>query len=209
MTRWGDHSTTTASGDLGVVSAPSFERRATNRNRAVSKVRKLTYTSIPRRPSDADTDLTDVALTRDAINKREPDGDLVLYRLTPAHRLPAGRDDVLDVASWTTSRSTGADPSKLTFLGGSAGGNLAVEAALATGQPAVSWSGPIDLAGFVVVAATGGWGAGDRAGRVPVTRLSTTSLNATAGSEEPWWSSSALHTSAPAGEGVEGRVELG
>ena len=70
------------------------------------------------------------------------------YRLTPAYHYPAGVDDVLDAAEW--AQSTAADGlKKVAFLGSSAGGNLAVEAALATGQPAVSWSGPIDLAGFI------------------------------------------------------------
>jgi acetyl esterase len=70
------------------------------------------------------------------------------YRLTPAYRFPAAVDDVLDAGSW--SRSTAREGlRKVAFLGSSSGGNLAVEAALATGQPGVSWSGPIDLAGFI------------------------------------------------------------
>ena len=70
------------------------------------------------------------------------------YRLTPAYRFPAGVDDVLDAGSW--SQSTAREGlRKVAFLGSSSGGNLAVEAALATGQPGVSWSGPIDLAGFI------------------------------------------------------------
>jgi acetyl esterase/lipase len=63
-------------------------------------------------------------------------------------RFPAGVDDVLDAGVW--ARSTAATGlKKVGFIGSSAGGNLVVEAALATGQPAVSWSGPIDLAGFI------------------------------------------------------------
>ena len=70
------------------------------------------------------------------------------YRLTPDFRFPAGADDVLDAGVW--ARSTAATGlKKVGFIGSSAGGNLVVEAALATGQPAVSWSGPIDLAGFI------------------------------------------------------------
>lgn len=71
------------------------------------------------------------------------------YRLTPAHRYPAGRDDVLDAVAWTQANTPGPAGEKLGFLGSSAGGNLVVEAALATGHPAVSWSGPIDLEGFI------------------------------------------------------------
>jgi acetyl esterase/lipase len=70
------------------------------------------------------------------------------YRLTPAYRFPAGVDDVVDAGAWAQSTAE-AGLKKVAFIGSSAGGNLAVEAALATGQPAVSWSGPIDLAGFV------------------------------------------------------------
>jgi acetyl esterase/lipase len=70
------------------------------------------------------------------------------YRLTPAYHFPAGVDDVLDAGAWAQSTAE-AGLKKVAFLGSSAGGNLAVEAALATGQPAVSWSGPIDLAGFI------------------------------------------------------------
>jgi acetyl esterase len=70
------------------------------------------------------------------------------YRLTPAYRFPAAVDDVLDAGSWSQS-TAGEGRRKVAFLGSSSGGNLAVEAALATGQPGVSWSGPIDLAGFI------------------------------------------------------------
>jgi acetyl esterase/lipase len=70
------------------------------------------------------------------------------YRLTPAYHFPAGVDDVLDAGAWAQSTAQ-AGPKKVAFIGSSAGGNLAVEAALATGHPAVSWSGPIDLAGFI------------------------------------------------------------
>jgi acetyl esterase len=70
------------------------------------------------------------------------------YRLTPDFRFPAGVDDVLDAGAWARSTAA-AGPKKVGFIGSSAGGNLVVEAALATGQPAVSWSGPVDLAGFI------------------------------------------------------------
>ncbi|HEY2536460.1 MAG TPA: alpha/beta hydrolase [Solirubrobacteraceae bacterium] len=70
------------------------------------------------------------------------------YSLTPAYHFPAGVDDVLDAGAWAQSTAA-AGLKKVAFIGSSAGGNLAVEAALATGQPGVSWSGPIDLAGFI------------------------------------------------------------
>jgi acetyl esterase/lipase len=70
------------------------------------------------------------------------------YRLTPAYHFPAGVDDALDAGAWAQSTAK-AGLKKVAFIGSSAGGNLAVEAALAAGQPAVSWSGPIDLAGFI------------------------------------------------------------
>ena len=70
------------------------------------------------------------------------------YRLTPDYRFPAAVEDVLDADAW--AQSTAREGSKkIAFIGSSAGGNLAIEAALSTGQPGVSWSGPIDLAGFV------------------------------------------------------------
>jgi acetyl esterase/lipase len=80
------------------------------------------------------------------------------YRLTPAYRFPAGVDDVLDAGAWARSTAA-AGLEKVAFIGSSAGGNLAVEAALASGQPGVSWSGPIDLAGFI--AETDGTAAAD------------------------------------------------
>jgi acetyl esterase/lipase len=71
------------------------------------------------------------------------------YRLTPAYRFPAAVDDVLDAGAWAQATAK-EGLKKVAFIGSSAGGNLAVEAALATGQPGVSWSGPIDLAGFIL-----------------------------------------------------------
>lgn len=68
------------------------------------------------------------------------------YRLAPAHPFPAGRDDILTVAAWAGDV---VGPGRLAFVGGSAGGNLAVEAGIATGRPSVSWSGIFDLASFV------------------------------------------------------------
>jgi acetyl esterase/lipase len=71
------------------------------------------------------------------------------YRLAPAHPFPVGRTDVLDAIAWTKASQYAFSRDKLAVWGSSAGSNLAVEAALATGHPAVSWSGPLDLLGFM------------------------------------------------------------
>ena len=73
------------------------------------------------------------------------------YRLTPAATFPAARDDVLKVSQWLRHSRYGSPESrsKIALWGSSAGGNLAVEAALISGMPAVDWSGPLDLLGFV------------------------------------------------------------
>ena len=67
------------------------------------------------------------------------------YRLAPQFTFPAGRDDVLTAAEWAHSSTYAFDRQRVAFVGGSAGGNLVVEAAIATGRPAVSWSGIFDL----------------------------------------------------------------
>ena len=67
------------------------------------------------------------------------------YREAPAHTFPASRDDVLAAGQWALGADYAFDRDRLAFFGGSAGGNLAVEAAIATGRPAVSWSGIFDL----------------------------------------------------------------
>lgn len=71
------------------------------------------------------------------------------YREAPDATFPASRDDVLAAAQWALGSTWAFDRSKLAFFGGSAGGNLAVEASIATGRPAVSWSGMFDLQGIV------------------------------------------------------------
>jgi len=71
------------------------------------------------------------------------------YREAPAATFPASRDDVLTAAHWALSSDWAFDRSKLAFFGGSAGGNLVVEASIATGRPAVSWSGIFDLLAIV------------------------------------------------------------
>lgn len=67
------------------------------------------------------------------------------YREAPAHTFPASRDDVLAAAAWALGSGYAFDRARLAFFGGSAGGNLVIEAAVATGRPAVSWSGMFDL----------------------------------------------------------------
>jgi acetyl esterase/lipase len=71
------------------------------------------------------------------------------YRLTPKHIFPTARTDVIDAMEWALASSFQFDRDRLAFLGTSAGGNLAVEAALLTGRPGVGWSGPLDLQGFI------------------------------------------------------------
>ena len=67
------------------------------------------------------------------------------YREAPQHTFPASRDDVLAASKWALDSHYAFDRDRMGFFGGSAGGNLAVEAAIATGRPAVSWSGIFDL----------------------------------------------------------------
>ena len=71
------------------------------------------------------------------------------YRLAPKYPFPAARTDVIDAMNWALGSQYPFDPARLAFWGSSAGGNLAVEAALLTGRPGVSWSGPLDLQRFI------------------------------------------------------------
>jgi acetyl esterase len=71
------------------------------------------------------------------------------YRLAPAFPFPAGRTDVLAATQWAQESRYSFDRNRLAFVGGSAGGNLVVEAAIATGRPAASWSGIFDLEGII------------------------------------------------------------
>ncbi|MDO9396417.1 MAG: alpha/beta hydrolase [Herbiconiux sp.] len=71
------------------------------------------------------------------------------YREAPEATFPASRDDVLAAERWALASDWAFDRDKLAFFGGSAGGNLVVEASIATGRPAVSWSGMFDLLGIV------------------------------------------------------------
>lgn len=71
------------------------------------------------------------------------------YRETPDFVFPASRDDILTAAQWAIASEYMFDRTKLAFFGGSAGGNLSVEAGIATGRPSVSWSGIFDLLAIV------------------------------------------------------------
>lgn len=73
----------------------------------------------------------------------------VNYREAPDATFPASRDDVLAAEKWAEASDWAFDRSRVAFFGGSAGGNLSVEASIATGRPAVSWSGIFDLLGIV------------------------------------------------------------
>lgn len=74
------------------------------------------------------------------------------YRLAPTHRYPAARNDLLRAVSYVRDRaaSLGVDPSRVVYLGRSAGAQLALDAALSvpgdtTVRGAVSLYGPLDL----------------------------------------------------------------
>lgn len=71
------------------------------------------------------------------------------YRETPDFVFPTSRDDVLAAAQWAIDSEHEFDRTRVAFFGGSAGGNLVVEASISTGRPAVSWSGMFDLLGIV------------------------------------------------------------
>ena len=85
------------------------------------------------------------------------------YRLAPASRFPAQVSDVQSALAWVRRNRARyrIDPQRVALLGASAGGNLAVLAAL-TSAPgtapaaAVSWSGPMNLTSFYRSLATRG-----------------------------------------------------
>jgi acetyl esterase/lipase len=67
-----------------------------------------------------------------------------------ANLYPAQVDDMLAAVNWLKGEAALAfDRSKIGAVGGSSGGNLAFELALSLGVPGVSWSGLLDLAGFM------------------------------------------------------------
>jgi acetyl esterase/lipase len=61
------------------------------------------------------------------------------YRLAPRHTFPAQRDDVLAALAWLRENASRLelDPSRIAFLGRSAGGQLALLAAYTANEPAV------------------------------------------------------------------------
>lgn len=72
------------------------------------------------------------------------------YSLTPAGSYPAGREDIIASLDWLKSSTYEFDRSKIAVWGSSAGGNLSVEVGLIRGIPAISWSGIIDIEGFIL-----------------------------------------------------------
>jgi acetyl esterase/lipase len=81
------------------------------------------------------------------------------YRLAPRFPFPAALEDVLRAVRWvrTHAGGLGVDPHRIALFGASAGGNLAVLAAVGGRGPldrgsrvraGVSWSGPMDLTTF-------------------------------------------------------------
>jgi acetyl esterase/lipase len=72
------------------------------------------------------------------------------YRLTPTGTYPASREDILDSLEWLKSSLYEFDRNKIAVWGSSAGGNLSVEVGLLRGIPAISWSGIIDIEGFIL-----------------------------------------------------------
>lgn len=71
------------------------------------------------------------------------------YRLAPEALFPAQIEDVMTCIAWVRESGYDFDRARLAITGSSAGGNLSVEAGLRTGLPCVSWSGLIDLDGFL------------------------------------------------------------
>ncbi len=63
----------------------------------------------------------------------------ISYRLAPAYRWPAQRDDVLQAIAWLKTRAPalGIDPARLILLGRSAGGQIAQAVGYAAGDPAI------------------------------------------------------------------------
>jgi len=89
----------------------------------------------------------------DLATRLAQEGYLVIvpnYRLTPSGIYPAGREDILASLDWLKASDYQFDRDKIAAWGSSAGGNLSVEVALLRGIPAISWSGIIDLEGFIL-----------------------------------------------------------
>jgi acetyl esterase len=65
--------------------------------------------------------------------------------LSKSYPFAQARDDVFATHVWFTRSQNIFDRSRIVFFGASIQGNLAAEAAIATGSPAVTWSAPLDL----------------------------------------------------------------
>jgi acetyl esterase/lipase len=88
--------------------------------------------------------LADAGYLVAAVNYRFADGQ------SGANLYPAQVDDTLTAVRWLKEALTlEFDRDRIGAIGGSSGGNLAFELALALGAPGASWSGLIDLAGFM------------------------------------------------------------
>lgn len=89
----------------------------------------------------------------DLATRLAQEGYLVIvpnYRLTPSGTYPAGREDILASLDWLIKSEYVFDRGKIAAWGSSAGGNISVEVALLRGIPAISWSGIIDIEGFIL-----------------------------------------------------------
>jgi len=95
----------------------------------------------------------DKAKDEDLATRLAQEGYLVIvpnYRLTPSGVYPAGKEDILFALEWLRQSDYNFDRTKIAAWGSSAGGNISVEVALVAGIPAISWSGIIDLEGFIL-----------------------------------------------------------
>ncbi|MDR1442908.1 MAG: alpha/beta hydrolase [Bifidobacteriaceae bacterium] len=90
------------------------------------------------------TRLSDAGYLVAAPNYRFADGG------SGTNLFPAQVDDLLAVVEWLrTNPALAFDRQRVAALGGSSGGNLAFELAISLGLPGISWSGLLDLAGFL------------------------------------------------------------
>lgn len=71
------------------------------------------------------------------------------YRYAPAAHFPAPLTDMNTLVEWQENQWFGMPVAKLAAVGGSAGGNMAVELAIKFGIPAVSLSGILDIADWL------------------------------------------------------------
>jgi acetyl esterase/lipase len=78
-----------------------------------------------------------------AINYRLADG------AAGVNLYPTQAEDVISAIDWLRSSVLSFSRERVGAFGGSSGGNLALEAAIRAGVPAASWSGLLDLAGFM------------------------------------------------------------